>query len=139
MKINEKGYTLIELLAIVVILGIISAIAVVGIGRLIEQSKEKAFVAQALHFKEAAALFVTNERVENPDAIPERVTYKQLYEKGLVEKVIDPFTDKLLDPDENETYVGIRSNGSVYKVCLYGEGKQLCPDTLAGLEEKNIK
>ncbi|WP_050181220.1 type II secretion system protein [Domibacillus robiginosus] len=139
MKKNEKGYTLIELLAVVLILGIISAVAVVGIGRLIEQSKERAFVAQALHLKEAAVLFVTNERVERPDTLPGSVTYKELYEKGFVEKMRDPFTDSVLDPDKNGTYIGIHLNGSIRNVCLHGEEKQLCPDTLADLEEKNIK
>lgn len=126
---NEKGYTLIELLAVVMILAIISAIAVAGIGRLIEQSRERGFVTQALHLKEAANLFITNSRVDNPDSIPEKVTYKTLYEKGFIEKVTDPFTGNELDPKKNETYVDMYSNGSVKVVCLKGEQKTLCQST----------
>ncbi len=44
---NEKGLTLIELLAVIVILAIIAAIAVPAIGKIINNSKEKAILADA--------------------------------------------------------------------------------------------
>ena len=47
---NEKGLTLVELLAVVVILGIIAAIAVPSIGNIIENSKYNAVKADALTF-----------------------------------------------------------------------------------------
>jgi type IV pilus assembly protein PilA len=137
MEMNEKGYTLIELLAVVVILAIISSIAVVSIGNLIEQSKQKAFVSQALHLKEAANLFVTNLRVDNPEAIPNEVTYKKLYDEGFIEKIKDPFTDQYLSPGTNKTTVTLQQ-GAIKTVCLYGEEKKLCPESLADLNESNI-
>ncbi|RIV13331.1 prepilin-type N-terminal cleavage/methylation domain-containing protein, partial [Priestia flexa] len=39
---NEKGLTLIELLAVIVILGIIAAIAIPSIGGIIQKSREDA-------------------------------------------------------------------------------------------------
>jgi type IV pilus assembly protein PilA len=53
---NQKGLTLIELLAVIVILGIIAAIAVPAIGNVIEKSREKATVAEALNVISAAKL-----------------------------------------------------------------------------------
>jgi len=44
---NEKGLTLIELLAVIVILAIIAAIAVPAIGKVISNSQDKALLADA--------------------------------------------------------------------------------------------
>ncbi|EIJ79046.1 hypothetical protein PB1_15849 [Bacillus methanolicus PB1] len=56
---NQKGLTLIELLAVIVILGIISAIAVPSIGGLINKSKSDATVAEGIQIINAAKLYVT--------------------------------------------------------------------------------
>ncbi|MGN7408495.1 type II secretion system protein [Sporosarcina sp. SAFN-010] len=60
---NEKGLTLVELLAVIVILGIIAAIAVPSIGNIIQNSREKAVLADATNAIEAANLYFA----ENPD------------------------------------------------------------------------
>ena len=44
---NEKGLTLVELLAVIVILGIIAAIAIPSIGNIIQNTREKAVIADA--------------------------------------------------------------------------------------------
>src|SRR5690606_12695034 len=53
---NQKGLTLIELLAVIVILGIIAAIAVPSIGKLIDNTKDNAKVAEAIQIIDAARL-----------------------------------------------------------------------------------
>ena len=59
---NEKGLTLVELLAVIVILGIIAAIAVPSIGGIIQNSREKAVIADAQNALSAASLyFVDNQ------------------------------------------------------------------------------
>ena len=45
---NEKGLTLIELLAVIVILGIIAAIAIPSIGGIIDKTKDDAKVADGI-------------------------------------------------------------------------------------------
>jgi|SRR5690606_32642282 len=61
---NEKGLSLVELLAVIVILGIISAIAVPAIGNIIENSRVKAELADAIQIMNAANIYF----VDNPDA-----------------------------------------------------------------------
>ncbi|MDW0109644.1 type II secretion system protein [Sporosarcina aquimarina] len=61
---NEKGLTLVELLAVIVILGIIAAIAVPAIGGIIDNSRIKAVKADAQTILSAANMYFA----ENPDA-----------------------------------------------------------------------
>lgn len=60
---NEKGLTLVELLAVIVILGIIAAIAVPSIGGLIENTRVKAQFSDGQNVLAAANLYFT----ENPN------------------------------------------------------------------------
>ncbi|MGD6899084.1 prepilin-type N-terminal cleavage/methylation domain-containing protein [Bacillus infantis] len=57
---NEKGLTLIELLAVIVILGIIAAIAIPSIGGIIKKSENDAKVAEGLQIISAAKMYVTS-------------------------------------------------------------------------------
>lgn len=61
-RLNQKGLTLIELLAVIVILAIVAAIAIPAIGNVIENSRYKAVKADAINVLNAANLYYT----ENP-------------------------------------------------------------------------
>ncbi|MFJ7648344.1 prepilin-type N-terminal cleavage/methylation domain-containing protein [Lysinibacillus sp. NPDC097279] len=53
---NQKGLTLIELLAVIVILAIVAAIAIPAIGNIINNSRDKATVSEALNYISGAKL-----------------------------------------------------------------------------------
>jgi prepilin-type N-terminal cleavage/methylation domain-containing protein len=55
---NQKGLTLIELLAVIVVLGIVSAIAVPAVAGVIDKSKDRADVATDLVVKQAALSYI---------------------------------------------------------------------------------
>ena len=61
---NEKGLTLIELLAVIVILAIVAAIAVPAIGNIIENSRVKAIKADAANIINAAQIYYTDGKTD---------------------------------------------------------------------------
>jgi prepilin-type N-terminal cleavage/methylation domain-containing protein len=126
----NRGMTLIELLAVIVILGIVSSIAVVAVLQLIEKSKERAFVSDAYMLYEGARLYVGAEKVEFlPARSSAALTYGQLVEEGLLHPLQDPFTGNVLPAETNPSYVLITKgeDGSLnYSICLIGETKQIC-------------
>jgi type IV pilus assembly protein PilA len=65
---NERGLTLIELLAVIVILGIIAAIAIPAIGNIIQNSREDAVKADAIQVLEGAKLMLASEDVTRLDS-----------------------------------------------------------------------
>lgn len=60
---NEKGMTLIELLAVIVIIAIIAAIAIPAISNIIQNSREDALVADAQNVLSAATLYFAENEV----------------------------------------------------------------------------
>ena len=138
---DERGMTLIELLAVIVILSILVMIATVSVVEIIKKSRDRAFVATAYTLYEAARLHVGAQKVEflTPNE-SEILTYEQLANDGVIEVIIDPYTSKRLPPsDDSYVIVTKQSDGHIrYAVCLKGETKQICKENGVPVDQLSV-
>lgn len=86
--VNQRGITIIELLAIIVILGILSSIAAVGISKLVEDYRVKAEKANAIVVIKAASMFFIYYEEENgyeinSVGVPTLIAMGYLQDEGL--------------------------------------------------------
>ena len=97
---KKKGFTLVELLAVIIILSLVLVIAVPSVNKYIKQSKEKASDAQISTIIEAAQAYASTnpELLPNRENISVKVTLGQLKSAGLIkEEVKNPNDDKYFD------------------------------------------
>ena len=110
-KLNQKGLTLVELLAVIVILGIIAAIAVPAIGNIIENTKYNAVKSDALNALSAANLYFAEEPKAGTITVEKLVSGGYLDNNGkltngvIVTKSAD---NKLSIGGDSENYAGIK-------------------------------
>ena len=126
---NEKGLTLVELLAVIVILGIIAAIAVPSIGGIIENTRVKAVKADAQTAISAAQLYFTENAsatdLKNPISVADLVTNGYLADKASLDDTKTSVTKAVLEAASAKqtkpaTITGEGTYGSNKKVTFTG-------------------
>lgn len=99
---NNKGFTLIEILAAVTILAIISTISVVAVTRYVEKTKVKSYETMVQSVCDAANNYIINEGLESEvaDAGTSGVTY------DATDLMRDKYLENLMDPNDKERRCG---------------------------------
>ena len=115
---NDKGFSLVELLAVIAILGILSGIGITAVTRYQEKSKSQAFDTLIKSAKEAAEQYA----MDHPSATS--VNFDTLVSEGYLENAIDPRntnstcsgTVRINDDDEGVASK-LKANGYTVDIC----------------------
>lgn len=112
---KKNAFTMVELLAVIIILGLITMLTIPKVMEIIQKNKTKAYENQINKIEQSADLYAADNSFDlifvDGEAI---VTLKQLIDGGYIEgPVINAKTDKEI----NETTTGVRitKTGKVYK------------------------
>ncbi|WP_163101781.1 type II secretion system protein [Peribacillus alkalitolerans] len=145
---NQKGLTLVELLAVIVILGIIAAIAVPSIGGIIENSKTDAHIANAKQLVAAAKLAeasnLTTEAISHTLAGGTSSTSSPGYKLSTL--VSNKYITDITDPDQKTSvYLGdsyVLKYNNKYYIFLDGNVKNVgavtLPVEMNSIERTNV-
>ena len=105
---NKKGFTLIEILAAITILGILTTIAVVSVTKIIENGKKQHYTTAEENLSLAGQSYVQQNRKDLPKAIGQK---KKINLKTLIDK---KYIQPIKDYSENECDL-TKSYVQVYK------------------------
>lgn len=103
---RKKGFSMVEILVAVVILGIIGTIGVAGVTRIIKSSHERHNLAQAKLFVSGAQMYFTDkkDRLPTKTFTSKEVSLSTLQELNYVEKIVD-YKKEAYDSEKSYAYV----------------------------------
>ena len=90
---NNRGYTLVEILAVVAILGILSGVAIMGVSRYLTKSREQAYDNIAESSYDATVNYIMEKNISVNQGGTE-VLLSELVDLGYLDTPIDPKTKK---------------------------------------------
>ena len=123
---NRKGFTLIEILAVIIIIGIIAIIAIPSISKYLNSSKDSTYSSYERSMEAAAKnriidCLANNEHCEMPEDLEEQKIYLDtLIEEGYLDNMKDPETKNFCE--QLVSYVSVQGSSAgdyKYKACLY--------------------
>ena len=106
MKLNKKGFTMVEIIATVTILGILSVIGIVSVNSIIQRGKQEHYNSAEKSLRMSAESYAQANRSYLPKNVGEmtKVTLKTLVEDNYIEEIQDYYDQKC---DLEKSYVQI--------------------------------
>ena len=125
---NKKGFTLIEVLAVIIIIGIIAIISIPTVSQYIKNAENTTYKSYENSMKEATKNRITKCLVDNDSScvLPEDINEKrqiyltELIDNGFLDEMKNPETKELCETDVS--YVEVKKTGLTdfeYVACLY--------------------
>lgn len=124
---NKKGFTLAELLGVIVIIGVLAIISVSVIDKNIKEGKVQTCKTQETNIIEGAKAWA----IDNTSSLPTSVTISTLESGSYIEKDLkSPITGNKYS---SSTKVNITSSGNGYNFTItYGDAKENCSNEEIG-------
>ncbi len=93
---NRKGFTLIELIGVIILLGIIALITYPIVGAVIEESQQKAYEKQISELERLSYTWITRNlnKLTKDESIEYKLNFSELNDSGLVSssQIMSPIT-----------------------------------------------
>jgi type IV pilus assembly protein PilA len=134
---DQRGLTLIELLAVIVILGIIAAIAVPSIGKLISNTEDDAKVAEGIQIINAAKLYVAAEAPDTTVTLTHAAASGNVAASGELLEYLDNLQDESFSVTINKSTTGKYTYSLADHESITVLNKKLNPDQTA-VSEKDL-
>ena len=131
----KKGFTLVELLAVMILLGIISLIAIPSIGKMLIRSRENAYESTKNELIKAAKKYAAEHTGELPvrewNSVEKCLSINDIVKNGYINE------DEVIDPRTEETMIGFIkiTYDASYKQYVY-EYKEEC--NILDLSSENV-
>ena len=128
---NKRGFTLIELVAVIVILGVLLIVAIPAVSQYIKQTRETTYTSHEVTMEEATRAYTIDclKNNEKDCTVPHDNESINVYLDKLIEK---EYVEKLQDPQKpgsycspDKSFVKVIKDGTSdykYQVCLFCSG-----------------
>lgn len=116
---NKKAFTLVELIAVMILLGVLGLIATITISNELKENKESLYNVQIDNIRRSAQNWASNNVFELPEKDGEFIiiTLGQLKSEGLSDNVINPKTNEPFS-DNLQIKITLDEKTYVYEVIV---------------------
>ena len=121
---NKKGFTLVELLSVIVLIGLLLGIGVPGVMRISKKMKERSFNTKKEQIEQAATLWGQDNRTrlsKSTCKVLESGVEKEYhcYKISIKELIEEDYLDNENNNSENIEYKNPIDNQDIQRMCVY--------------------